>query len=295
MKTIRHRITRTKREVVVVLLMLAVSAAVITTVSVVVLTTGATNAQSPPPSDLELSSSHPCGGLSSIMMIVSAPTLVAGNDLTKQTTAPSGNCTLTVTLYTSAHTPADPQLGSGESCSVTVTPSLWNGGSAAEVQRNGLCGMLPVETRVDVSPESALPTGRSGASSSASGSSIARSRVTVRAAGAGGEFQSDVRGTWDHTQHTVTLKAVEYINKVAEAFGSELDDEERLVNSVGNIHIVASNRISWTLALSTEFSTWTSLGMRPNGVFSCGHWYSGIADTRRAEDSPFSYRGECFP
>lgn len=283
MKAIRHQLTRTKREVMVLLLMLAVSAAA--------LATGAANAQSP--ANPQSPASHPCQGLSSITMIVSALTLAVGNDLTKQTTAPSGDCTLTVMLHASEHTSTDPQLGPNETCTVTVTPSLQNGGAAAAVQRSGVCGTLPVETRIDVSPESAMPTGPSGASSSASGETTALSRAEVRVGSQ--HYQSDVRGTWEHTPYSVTLTLVTYPHDITVSNG-EIESEDRQMTrsyGVGDVHITASNRIRWVYLFSGRFSTQASLTMRPGGAYSCGHWYSGIGID--PDHSPFLFRGECLP
>ncbi len=290
MKAIRHQITRAKREVVVLLIMLAVSAAA--------LATGVANAQSP--TGAESSPAHPCEGLSAITMIVSAPTLAAGNDLTKQAAAPSGNCALTVTLHASAHTSADPQLGSDETCTVTVTPSVMSDGTAAEVQRRGICRALPVETRIDVSPESTTPSGAAGASGVTGASnhpSIARSRVSVRGIRPTGTWvQSDVRGVWDHTSFSVRLRGNVTYPTITSTHRLSIESQsQRVVRhySPDEISITASNRIRWLYLVSDRFTTYAALTMRPNGAFSCGHWFSGLSTT--SGDIEVAFFAECLP
>lgn len=287
MKAIRHQITRAKREMLVLLLMLVVSAAA--------LAAGVATAQSP--TGAESSPAHPCESLSAITMIVSAPTLAAGNDLTKQAAAPSGNCALTVTLYASAHTSADPQLGSDETCTVTVTPSVRGDGTAAEVQRHGICRALPVETRIDVSPESTTPSGASGVTGASNHPSIARSRVSVRGIRPTGVWvQSDVRGVWDHTSFSVRLRGdVTYPTITSTSRLSIASQARRVVRhyAPNEISITASNRIRWLYLVDDEFTTYAALTMRPNGAFSCGHWFSGLST--RSGEVEVAFFAECLP
>ena len=71
-------------------------------------------ARSQSPEDLG-AVSGPCEGLGAITMIISPVTLVAGNDLTKQTSTADGVCTLTVTLHVSSAAQVGVHLGEEDS------------------------------------------------------------------------------------------------------------------------------------------------------------------------------------
>lgn len=284
MKAIRHQIAHAKREMAVLLLMLAAPAAA--------LVMGIAMAQSPPVT--ESSPAHRCEGLPSITMTVSALTLAAGNDLTEQATAPSGDCTLTVTLYASAHTLADPQLESDETCTVTVTASPRNDGTAVEVQRRGICGTLPVETRIDLSPESARPTEATGASSYPVS---AISRIWVWGLPPTGVWaESYVRGVWDYHPDNVLLREVTYPS-ASSTHHLLIESEDRRVResyAPNDVHVTVSNRMQWRYLVDDRFTTIATLTIRPDGAFSCGHWFSGMRINPRGDEIG-AFIGECLP
>lgn len=284
MKAIRHQIARAKREMAVLLLVLAVSAAAL----------AMSIAMAQPPSVAESSPDHRCEGLPSITMTVSALTLAAGNDLVEQATAPSGDCTLTVTLYASAHTLADPQLESDEACTVTVTASPRSDGTAVEVQRRGICGTLPAETRIDLSPKSATPTEAAEASSYPV---IAISRVWVWGLPPTGIWaESHVRGVWDYHPDNVLLREVTYPS-VSSTHHLLIESEDRRVResyAPNDVHITASNRMQWRYLVDDRFTTIATLTMRPDGAFSCGHWFSGMRINPRGDEIG-AFMGECLP
>lgn len=285
MKAIRHQITCAKREAAALLLMLAVSAAA--------LAVGFATVQSS--SRTESSLAHPCRGLSSITMIVSAPTLAAGNDLTRQTTAPSGDCALTVTLRAGEHTFTEPQLGLSETCAVTMTPSLQGGGAVAEVQRTGVCGTLSVETRIDISPKSAPPSWPIRASNHPA---KARSGVSVRGLPPFGAWvQSYVRGVWDYDAHGVILRDLKYPNDILTKTKHISIESRRSWKTYGDLndfHITVSNRIRWSYWIGVRFSTIATLTMRPNGAYSCRHWFSGFSRGDAFDVEPM-ISAECLP
>ena len=289
MKAIRHQITRTKQEVMVLLLMLAVSVAA--------LATGAANAQSP--ADPQTPAPHPCQGLSSITMIVSAPTLAAGNDLTKQTTAPSGDCTLTVTLYASERTSIDLQLKPGESCTATVVPSVRSGGVLTLIQRNDECAALAIRARVAVAGGSAHvsgPTGSSGVSgASAPSGNVSRARARTIAAGFypnSGYIRSDVKGRWTHTADDVlSYSRPSYLNTFTAYYSKVVSQRPTTTARLNPTQVDATNEVTWEHS-SDQVTAIVTLSMLPAGGYHCTYRWDGVPPHRWRH---VTFSGECFP
>ena len=253
-----------------------------------------------PPTEI---TSHPCEGLPSINLAIEQATLMAGREVSRQSSAPSGNCSLTATVrYRDGQSQQSEAVGT---CNVQVSSSVATYGTAAQVSLSGSCRQLQVATRIALNSVGArhalslLPLDAARLAA-ASGSSVARARIGVYGIAPAGRIVSDVRGSWRHTENSVSLVALTYpTENTTEWLTAGLPVRSTTYSVQPSIE--ANNYIPWLDTFDDmRLETNVALTMLAGGGYHCSHSYQAYDAAGRAGDidvigDAVDVRGECFP
>ena len=241
--------------------------------------------------------SHPCAGMPSIITMITADELAAGNDIVSRANAPSGNCSLTTTIYVSEASLPDPPSTSATTCTIQVRTTTGTEGTVVKTARSGVCSDLRVSARIELSAAGAQAAqALLGSGAANSGKSIARARVLVYGFLLGGRIESDVRGTWNHTANSVNLISLTYPRRNTVAWLTGGPDAPSTQYGISPPSIAATNTVRWydddsdgDLRLKTN----ATLTMLAGGGYHCSYWGIGYPSLESLGDTDVD--GECFP
>lgn len=220
----------------------------------------------------------------------------AGNNLAYRAIAPSSDCSVTAVVRLSDSAPSAALASLGSTCSINIETGAAAGGTAVAVSGLGQCGILSIDTKIELSPigaQSALAFQTQAASGS--GTSAARARITVGGFYPIGNLESDVRGRWRHTHSSATPISLTYPLAYTVLWLDPDDGRASTTYGLSPPSVEATNVIGWFDAYDDErLRTSVTLTMLAGGGYHCSH----SATAYPAWDTlgvAFNVTGECFP
>ena len=239
---------------------------------------------------------HPCAGIPSITVTVTAADRAARQDLVRTADAPSSRCAVIATVGLSEPLDSGSPTVGGATCTINVLTNAGPEGTTTLVTGLSECGNLSVSTKIEVTPAGVatpLPPGATAATNS--GSSTARARIGVYGFAPSGRIQSDVRGRWNHTVDSVILISLTYPLADTVAWLSPGPNTPSTLYGISPPSINAKNVIRWADTFDDlRLKTAVTLSMLAGGGYHCSHRATAYPSWSSL-GANVSVRGECFP